>query len=86
MAPLPLIYPSTPTRILRRSWWSIATTITTNCGGSRRATRSINYHDPPSGRYLALSLDHEEPRIVNFDAKRTAADFTPAAIARRGTR
>ena len=47
---------------------------------------SINYHDLPSGRYLALGLDHEEPRIVNFDAKRTAADFTPAAIARRGTR
>jgi hypothetical protein len=60
---------------------------------------SINYYEIPtfwttlettydlqSGRYLALGLDNEEPRTVNFNAKRTAADFTPAAIARRGTR
>jgi hypothetical protein len=60
---------------------------------------SINYYDIPtfwttlettydlqSGRYLALGLDNEEPMTVNFNAKRTAADFTPAAIARRGTR
>jgi hypothetical protein len=60
---------------------------------------SINYYEIPtfwttlevtydlqSGRYLALGLDNEEPRTVNFAAKRTAADFTPAAIARRGTR
>ena len=60
---------------------------------------SINYYDVPtfwttlettydlqSGRYLALGLDNEEPMTVNFNAKRTAADFTPAAIARRGTR
>jgi hypothetical protein len=60
---------------------------------------SINYYELPtfwttlevtydlqSGRYLALGLDNEEPRTVNFAAKRTAADFTPAAIARRGTR
>ena len=60
---------------------------------------SINYYEIPTfwttleltydlqaGRYLALGLDNEEPRTVNFDAKRTAADFTPAAIARRGTR
>jgi hypothetical protein len=60
---------------------------------------SINYYDVPtfwttleltydlqSGRYLALGLDNEEPQTVNFNAKRTAADFTPAAIARRGTR
>jgi Protein of unknown function (DUF1329) len=60
---------------------------------------SISYYDIPtfwttleltydlqSGRYLALGLDNEEPRTVNFAAKRTAADFTPAAIARRGTR
>jgi hypothetical protein len=43
-------------------------------------------YDLRSGRYLALGLDNEEPRTVNFAAKRTAADFTPAAIARRGTR
>jgi hypothetical protein len=60
---------------------------------------SINYYEIPtfwttleltydlqSGRYLALGLDNEESRTVNFPAKRTAADFTPAAIARRGTR
>ena len=60
---------------------------------------SINYYEIPtfwttlettydlqSGRYLALGLDNEEPSTVNFNAKRTAADFTPAAIARRGTR
>ena len=43
-------------------------------------------YDLQSGRYLALGLDNEEPETVNFSAKRTAADFTPAAIARRGTR
>jgi hypothetical protein len=43
-------------------------------------------YDLQAGRYLALGLDNEEPRTVNFNAKRTAADFTPAAIARRGTR
>ena len=60
---------------------------------------SIEYYDVPtfwttleltydlqSGRYLALGLDNEEPRTVNFNLKRTVADFTPAAIARRGTR
>ena len=43
-------------------------------------------YDLQAGRYLALGLDNEEPRTVNFGAKRTAADFTPAAIANRGTR
>lgn len=43
-------------------------------------------YDLQAGRYLALGLDNEEPRTVNFAAKRTAADFTPAAIANRGTR
>ena len=60
---------------------------------------SINYYEIPtfwttlettydlqSGRYLALGLDNEEPMTVNFNAKKTAADFTPAAIANRGTR
>jgi hypothetical protein len=60
---------------------------------------SINYYEIPtfwttlettydlqSGRYLALGLDNEEPVTVNFGAKKTAADFTPAAIANRGTR
>ncbi len=43
-------------------------------------------YDLQAGRYLALGLDNEEPQTVNFNAKRTAADFTPAAIANRGTR
>jgi hypothetical protein len=60
---------------------------------------SINHYDVPtfwstlettydlqSGRYLALGLDNEEPMTVDFNLKRTTADFTPAAIARRGTR
>jgi len=60
---------------------------------------SIEYYDVPTfwttleltydlqaGRYLALGLDNEEPKTVDFTVKRTAADFTPAAIARRGTR
>ena len=60
---------------------------------------SINYYEIPtfwttlettydlqSGRYLALGLDNEEPMTVNFSAKKSAADFTPAAIANRGTR
>jgi hypothetical protein len=60
---------------------------------------SINYYEIPTfwttlettydlqaGRYLALGLDNEEPVTVNFNAKRTAGDFTPAAIANRGTR
>ena len=60
---------------------------------------SINYYEVPTfwttleltydlqaSRYLALGLDNEDPKTVNFSAKRTAADFTPAAIARRGTR
>lgn len=60
---------------------------------------SINYYDIPtfwttleltydlqSGRYLALGLDNEERMTVNFAARKTAADFTPAAIANRGTR
>jgi Protein of unknown function (DUF1329) len=60
---------------------------------------SIEYYDVPTfwttleltydlqaGRYLALGLDNEERQTVDFNVKRTAADFTPAAIARRGTR
>lgn len=60
---------------------------------------SINYYDQPtfwsaleatydlqSGRYLVLGLFNEEPTTVDFSLKRTTADFTPSAIARRGTR
>ncbi|KPJ81015.1 MAG: hypothetical protein AMJ58_06590 [Gammaproteobacteria bacterium SG8_30] len=60
---------------------------------------SVNYYEIPtywstlettydlqSGRYLALGFDNEEPMTVDFNLKRTTADFTPAAISRRGTR
>jgi hypothetical protein len=60
---------------------------------------SINYYDVPTfwstlettydlqaGRYLALGFDNEEPMTVDFSLKRTTSDFTPASIARRGTR
>lgn len=43
-------------------------------------------YDLQSGRYLALGLNNEEPQTVDFRIKLTEADFTPAAIARRGTR
>lgn len=60
---------------------------------------SINYFDVPtfwstlettydlqSGRYLALGFDNEEPMTVDFNLKRSVSDYTPSAIARRGTR
>ena len=60
---------------------------------------SINYYEIPtfwstlemtydlqSGRYLALGFDNEEPMTVDFNLKRTISDYTPSAIARRGTR
>ena len=60
---------------------------------------SVNYYDVPtfwstmettydlqSGRYLALGFDNEEQGTVDFNLKRSTADFTPSAIARRGTR
>jgi len=59
----------------------------------------INYYDVPAiwtaletvydlsnGRYLALGLDNEEPRSRDFSQKRTEADYTTAALQRRGVR
>ncbi len=43
-------------------------------------------YDLQSGRYLALGFDNEEPMTVDFNLKRTVSDYTPSAIARRGTR
>ena len=31
-------------------------------------------------------LEHEEPMTVDFNLKRSISDYTPSAIARRGTR
>jgi hypothetical protein len=59
----------------------------------------INYYDVPNlwttlevtmdlsnGRYLALGLDNEEPRTVDFSIKRTVADYQPGVLQRRGVR
>ncbi len=59
----------------------------------------INYYDVPNlwttlelvmdlsnGRYLALGLQNEEPRSYDFTIQRTAADYQPSALQRRGVR
>ena len=59
----------------------------------------INYYDLPTlwtdlelvmdlsnGRYLALGLQNEEPKSYDFSIKRTAADFQPSVLERRGIR
>jgi len=43
-------------------------------------------YDLTNGRYLALGLDNEEPRSRDFSQKRTEADYTTAALQRRGVR
>jgi len=43
-------------------------------------------YDLSNGRYLALGLDNEEPRSRDFSQKRTEADYTTAALQRRGVR
>ncbi len=58
----------------------------------------INYYDVPTlwttlavhtdlqaGRYLAIGLDNES-RMYDFNLKRTAKDYTPAALRREGLR
>ena len=60
---------------------------------------AMNYYNLPSlwdnlelvmdlsnGRYLALNLASEEPRSYDFSIKRTAADYQPAVLERRGIR
>ncbi|NQD37255.1 DUF1329 domain-containing protein [Permianibacter sp. IMCC34836] len=42
-------------------------------------------HDLQSRRYLAVGLDNED-EPYDFDAKRTASDFTPDALRRQGRR
>jgi len=42
--------------------------------------------DLSNGRYLALGLQNEEPRSYDFSIKRTAADFQPSVLERRGVR
>lgn len=58
----------------------------------------INYYEVPTfwstlevhtdllaGRYLAIGLDNQS-RMYDFNIKRTAADYTPAALSREGVR
>jgi hypothetical protein len=60
---------------------------------------AINYYDVPTywttlelvmdlsnGRYLALGLDNQEPRTIDFTIKRTSADYQPQVLQRRGVR
>jgi len=60
---------------------------------------AMNYYNLPSlwtdlelvmdlsnGRYLALGMQSEEPRSYDFSIKRTAADFQPSVLERRGIR
>jgi hypothetical protein len=59
----------------------------------------INYYDLPTlwtdlelvmdlsnGRYLALGLQNEQQKSYDFSIKRTAADFQPSVLERRGIR
>jgi len=60
---------------------------------------AMNYYNLPSlwddlelvmdlsnGRYLALGLQSEEPHSYDFSIKRTAADYEPSVLERRGIR
>jgi len=42
--------------------------------------------DLSNGRYLALGLQNEEPRGYDFTIQRTAADYQPSQLQRRGVR
>lgn len=42
--------------------------------------------DLSNGRYLALGLQNEEPRGYDFSIQRTAADYQPSQLQRRGVR
>jgi hypothetical protein len=42
--------------------------------------------DLSNGRYLALGLQNEEPKSYDFSIKRTASDFQPSVLERRGVR
>ena len=41
--------------------------------------------DLQAARYLAFGLDNQNP-MYDFTIERTAADYTPAALRREGTR
>ncbi|MCO7222986.1 DUF1329 domain-containing protein [Pleionea sp. CnH1-48] len=82
------------------SWQALVTDIYDNSDNLWRVgfAYAINYyevptlwstldviHDLKAGRYIAIGLDNED-NMYNFDIKRTAKDFTPAALRRAGRR
>ncbi len=83
------------------SWQILAVDVYDSRGTLYRVQEGhvINYYDVPTlwtdlelvmdlsnGRYLALGLQNEEPRSYDFSIKRTAADFQPSVLERRGVR
>ncbi|MBS0380282.1 MAG: DUF1329 domain-containing protein [Proteobacteria bacterium] len=83
------------------SWQILAVDVYDSRGTLYRVQEGhvINYYDVPTlwtdlelvmdlsnGRYLALGLQNEEPRSYDFSIKRTAADFEPSVLERRGVR
>jgi hypothetical protein len=94
------IYPRRTFYIDEDSWQILAVDQYDRRGELWRVSEgfSINYYDVPTfwttlevhtdlqaGRYLALGLDNES-RMYDFNLKRTAQDFTPAALRREGRR
>jgi hypothetical protein len=43
------------------------------------------HHDLPSGRYLVMGLDNQDP-VNRFNEEMQSSDFTPAALRQRGRR
>lgn len=94
------IYPRRTFYIDEDSWQILAVDQYDRRGNLWRVSEGfpINYYDVPTlwstlevhtdlqaGRYLAIGLDNES-RMYDFNLKRSAQDFTPAALRREGTR
>ena len=94
------IYPRRTFYIDEDSWQVLAVDQYDRRGNLWRVSEgfSINYYNVPTfwstlevhtdlqaGRYLAIGLDNES-RMYDFNLKRTAKDFTPAALRRDGKR
>ena len=94
------IYPRRTFYIDEDSWQILAVDQYDRRGNLWRVSEGfpINYYDVPTlwstlevhtdlqaGRYLAIGLDNES-RMYDFNFKRTAKDYTPAALRREGTR
>jgi hypothetical protein len=94
------IYPRRTFYIDEDSWQILAADQYDSHGQMWRVSEAhcINYYDVPmfwstlevhtdliAGRYLAVGLDNES-RMYDFSIKRSAADYTPAALSREGVR